>query len=33
MSGIIFLSTQRRDEIVEFYTGRLGMNVWIEQED
>ena len=33
MSGIIFLSTTMRDEIVEFYTTRLGLDVWIEQED
>lgn len=33
MSGIVFLSTTRRDEVVEFYKSRLGMTVWIEQED
>lgn len=33
MSGIFFLSTRRRDEIVEFYTTRLELNIWIEQED
>ncbi len=33
MSGIVFLSTRKREEIVEFYTTRLRMNVWIEQED
>lgn len=33
MSGIIFLATERLAEIREFYTGRLGMQVWIEQED
>lgn len=33
MSGIIFLSTRMREEIVEFYTSRLGMTVWLEQED
>ena len=33
MSGIIFLATQRREEVVDFYTSRLGMDVWIEQDD
>jgi catechol 2,3-dioxygenase-like lactoylglutathione lyase family enzyme len=33
MSGILFLSTQKREEIVAFYTSRLGMTVWFEQED
>ncbi len=33
MSGIFFLSTRRLDEIVEFYTTRLELNIWIEQED
>ncbi len=33
MSGIFFLSTMMRDEIVEFYTTRLELNIWIEQED
>ncbi|TRO46689.1 VOC family protein [Candidatus Bathyarchaeota archaeon] len=33
MSGIVFLSTTMRDEMVEFYTSRFGMTVWIEQED
>ncbi len=33
MSGIVFLSTEHREEIVEFYASRLGMIVWIEQED
>jgi len=33
MSGIVFLSTEHREEIVEFYASRLGMTVWIEQED
>ena len=33
MSGIIFLSTTRREEIVEFYKSRFDMTVWIEQAD
>ena len=33
MSGIFVLSTMMRDEIVEFYTTRLELNIWIEQED
>jgi catechol 2,3-dioxygenase-like lactoylglutathione lyase family enzyme len=33
MSGIVFLSTRRLDEVVRFYRSRMGMNVWIEQED
>jgi len=33
MPGIVFLSTERLREIVDFYTSRLGMEVWLEQED
>lgn len=33
MPGLIFMSTQRLDEIVDFYTSRLGMEVWLKQED
>lgn len=33
MPGIVFLSTERLSEIVDFYTSRLGMKVWLEQED
>ncbi len=33
MSGIVFLSTQRLDEVVGFYKSRLGMSIWLEQED
>jgi catechol 2,3-dioxygenase-like lactoylglutathione lyase family enzyme len=33
MSAIIFLSTTMLDDIVEFYTSRLGLTVWIEQDD
>ncbi len=33
MSGLIFLSTRALDETVRFYTSRLGMEIWLEQED
>jgi catechol 2,3-dioxygenase-like lactoylglutathione lyase family enzyme len=33
MPGIVFLSTERLQEIIEFYTSRLGMRVWLEQTD
>ncbi|UCC94172.1 MAG: VOC family protein [Thermoplasmata archaeon] len=33
MSGIIFLGTTKREEIVEFYKDRFDMTVWFEQED
>jgi catechol 2,3-dioxygenase-like lactoylglutathione lyase family enzyme len=33
MSGIVFMSTRMRDGIVDFYTSRMGMEVWLEQED
>ena len=33
MPGIVFFSTKRRDDIVDFYTSRLAMTIWIEQED
>jgi catechol 2,3-dioxygenase-like lactoylglutathione lyase family enzyme len=33
MPGIVFLSTERLREIIEFYTSRLGMKVWLVQED
>ena len=33
MPGIVFFSTTMRDEIVNFYTSRLAMKKWIEQED
>lgn len=32
MSGIVFFRTERRDEVVEFYTERLGFDRWLEQE-
>lgn len=31
MSGIVFFGTDDRDRIVEFYTGRLDFDVWLEQ--
>ncbi|MEF8883381.1 MAG: VOC family protein [Halapricum sp.] len=31
MSGIVFFGTDDRDRIVEFYIGRLGFDVWLEQ--
>ena len=33
MSGIVFFGTQRHDEVVEFYTQRVGAEVWLEQAD
>lgn len=33
MSGIVFFATEKLGEIVSFYTHRLGMTVWIQQED
>lgn len=33
MSGIVFLSTRALGDIVHFYTSRMGMSVWLEQED
>lgn len=33
MSGILFLSSQRLDEIRRFYTERLSFRVWLEQAD
>lgn len=31
MSGIIFFTTNDREEIVSFYLDRLGFEIWIEQ--
>lgn len=31
MGGIAFFRTAARDEVVEFYTERLGASVWLEQ--
>ncbi|WP_049970138.1 glyoxalase/bleomycin resistance/dioxygenase family protein [Haladaptatus cibarius] len=33
MSGIIFFASENRAETVEFYTDRLGADVWLEQTD
>ncbi len=33
MSGLVFLATKRLDDIVGFYTTRLGMEIWLKQED
>ena len=31
MSGIVFFGTENHDEVVEFYTERMGADVWLEQ--
>lgn len=33
MSGLIFFSTGMLEEVVRFYTERVGMDIWLEQED
>lgn len=33
MGGIAFFRTAARDEVVEFYTDRMGAEVWLEQPD
>jgi hypothetical protein len=33
MSGIVFFSTENRDEVVDFYTETVGADVWLEQPD
>lgn len=33
MAGIIFLGTRKMDEIERFYTGQIGMDLWLRQED
>jgi len=33
MAGLVFLKTENRARILEFYTGRVGMSVWLEQPD
>ncbi|MBE0431821.1 MAG: VOC family protein, partial [Dehalococcoidia bacterium] len=33
MAGIIFLKTKDLQRIREFYTGTVGMTVWLEQPD
>ena len=32
MSGIVFFRTERRAEVTEFYTDRLGFDRWLEQD-
>jgi len=32
MSGIVFFGTERHDAVVEFYTQRVGADVWLEQD-
>lgn len=33
MAGIVFLKTAQFDRVREFYTRRVGMDVWLEQPD
>jgi hypothetical protein len=33
MGGIFFLRTMNQTELVQFYTERLGMEIWLEQPD
>lgn len=33
MSGIVFFSTERHEEVVEFYVDTVGADVWLEQPD
>jgi nitroreductase len=33
MSGILFLKTGRLAEVVDFYTSRIGADVWLDQKD
>lgn len=33
MSGIVFLGTRKMDAMRDFYHGRIGMEVWLEQAD
>ncbi|KAB1196830.1 MULTISPECIES: VOC family protein [Haloferax] len=33
MSGIVFFATEQHDAVVEFYTDRVGAEVWLEQVD
>jgi len=32
MSGIVFFRTANRAAVIDFYTDRLGFDVWLEQE-
>jgi len=31
--GIVFHNTESINEVINFYTGKVGMNQWLEQED
>jgi hypothetical protein len=33
VSGIVFYATERHDAVIDFYTERLGADVWLEQPD
>ncbi|MBE0432053.1 VOC family protein [candidate division WOR-3 bacterium] len=33
MAGIVFFKTQQIDTLEKFYTGEIGMQVWLRQED
>lgn len=33
MSGVIFIRTQMLDELVKFYTEKIGCHIWIDQKD
>jgi len=33
MAGIVFFATKKLPEIVDFYTSRMGMDVWVAQKD
>lgn len=33
MAGIIFFKTNSIDKLTQFYTARIGMSVWLRQED
>jgi len=32
MTGIVFFRTSRRQQVVEFYTAKLGFEQWLEQD-
>jgi len=31
LGGLVFLKTCQRESLVDFYTGRIGMSIWLEQ--
>lgn len=33
MTGIVFFGTNRREDVVAFYTQQIGASVWVEQPD